>query len=452
MLNIILCLLFDIFILGPRYKRWKLFNRKPDIPLPQIVRSVNLIDAYEAARCFRAGEENQYNLTAIGCSFAPDDAGTLGTVGTFPYYLNNEERFRVPCGYVSMWDVHEDECEHNGIIFTYAVQPSPTFSQCGNVFCAVMNSFHGQLLVIGYDIEDDNKYFDAVPLSFTGGNLCGKTLFASVNHDYAVTLTNMKMQNDLDICNFAVWKVKENIIFKHRGMKKVADIVGHSVLGMFLCDASFSPDSKYFGLLISNDYFLLVNIFTKNCERINKLGALLECSVKSFCFDPKFRHEIIAIASEDNVYIVDVIVDDFAPITISIPTQEQISGVKHVTFSKDGNSLGICAGNGNALIYSSHKHYCLIHVLCPSGCREAVPNVFNLVNLCANRIAFSSSSEEVCIAYNNGYVCVWQLPRKLKLKDICRLKILCLYPMDFIESLDIPKKLKGFLKFEAIFS
>ena len=70
--------------------------------------------------------------------------------------------------YVSIWDMVEDECEHCGILFTYAVQPSPTFSHCGNAYCAVMNGTRGQLAVAGYTLEEGCKYFESTNLTFAG--------------------------------------------------------------------------------------------------------------------------------------------------------------------------------------------------------------------------------------------------------------------------------------------
>ena len=38
---------------GSRYKRWRLFERKPGIVVPQVVREVNLVEAYRCDRDFR---------------------------------------------------------------------------------------------------------------------------------------------------------------------------------------------------------------------------------------------------------------------------------------------------------------------------------------------------------------------------------------------------------------
>lgn len=413
------------------------------------MRYINLADAYQAAKTFRFTEQNPYALTAISCSFAPDDACTIGTVGTFPYFLLNTERFTVPCGYVSVWDTQHDECEHNGVLFTYAVQPSPTFSQCGNIYCAVMNSSHEQISFVGYDDEEDDKYFESAPLTFLGGNLCGKSLCARVNENVAVTITNMKMQNDLDVCNFSVWKVKPDLRFRHIWTKKVDEVIGCSGMRLYLLDAAFSPDSKCFGMLMTNDWFILVNVHTRLREVYMNLGAMLNCAVKLFTFDPKFGHGIIAVTTPRGVYVVNIFKDGGEAMAIEMPSEE--GGVINANFSKDGKLFAITLGNGSTLIYTTRSRYMITHVLCPSNCKDTFPTSFDFENVSANCVSFSSSSEEVTVAYSNGHVCIWQLPRRLSLKEICRMEVLCLYPMDLIDAMDIPQKLKRFLKFEPIF-
>lgn len=133
--------------------------------------------------------------------------------------------------------------------------------------------------------------------------------------------------------------------------------------------------------------------------------------------------------------------------------------IHHISFSKNGKYLSCCTGptSGTVLIYdaqppmhqNSHSMsttplYTLLYTLNVGLNERDGPLVSPLHALSSD---FSWTSEELLVSYSTGESRVWQFPRFMNLMDITRIAILSLVPEEAIEELQLPKKLKKYLRF-----
>ncbi|XP_057317032.1 uncharacterized protein LOC130658025 [Hydractinia symbiolongicarpus] len=423
-----------------RYKPWRLFKRRDAITLPKAVLKVDITES--------AGEtlsEEVENFSSICCNFAPDDNQIFTSLGTFNHYVRSG---RIPCGFLSVWEIDDGKIFDLGCMFTYAPVPYPLFSSCGNLCCAIMNGFQGQLSVVGYSYKDKEKLFGCTPLPCIGGNLCGKSICLVVDHTHAVTITDLKMQNKLVDCVFSMWKVQGNLMLKHFWMKKLDQICEHLSSGDYLMQCMFSPCSNYVALLMSDGHFTITDVC--DCEKkeftsrtVNLLPLIgVENRIKQkiiFSFNPFGSFQIILIGYNKTLFFINHTNAKVQKQHLNLLNDNEC--ITHVKYSNNGAFLAVCSSYAKVYIFSPLNEYNLLYVLSSFDVSEGVS---------ANYASFSSSSQELIVSSSAGLLTVWQLPRMTKLKEICRLKLLTCITRDDIENLDIPENLRQYLYFRHL--
>lgn len=479
----------NVYVLVPRYKKWRLCKRKKDVEIPANVLCVQTSDSFRSL-CDQDDEDggdgfirSVTNFTSLSCSFSPSDSTIFCSLGVFEHFVrrNDQGQYvtppRVSCGFVSIWDIesyqengyNDEDLEGVACMFTYSPVPYPAFSSCGNFICSVMNGYQGNLSLIGYYNEDEFKQFDTVDLTCRGGNLSGKTSCCLIGDKHALTVTDTIVTDGNFLkCELTVWKiVSRDLSLKHYWTRTMYGImselldseVNFQFRELLITECLFSPDLRYIGMLLSSTcpLFILIGIEEKTANIFINLRSLIEATrdpnatFPSFCFHPIFRNRFIAFSCKSKCYLADIYNPESYRCIVSLVDDkysDQVTPINHVTYSKNGEYFSVSTGSSTGstvCVYSTKRMYTLLYRLTPDLSSNMPVNSSLTRANCSN---FSPTSEELVVAYGDGAIRVWQLPRRLNLKELCRTRCLCLYERHFLEQDSrIPKQLKNYLFF-----
>lgn len=365
-------------------------------------------------------------------------------------------------------------------MFTYSPVPCPAFSSCGNFICSVMNGYQGNLSIVGYnydnDDEDEYKQYDTVALKCHGGNLSGKTFCCLIGDRHALSVTDKKQLNrgggggDFLHCELTVWKVVSRDLSLKRYWSRTLFRIFNELLdddddfllsgALHISECFFSSDKQNIGILFSNALFLLIGIEEKAGVLFVDLKSLLKVtpgnsvSFPSFCFHPLFRSRFVAFACTNKCYLTDIYRPESSYqsiVSIFSESDGSPGTVNHVTYSCNGEYFSVCTGRSTGscvYVYRTKNSYTLLFRLSPPDSSTNVVGADVSLLKASNCSQFSPTSEELIAAYSDGAVRVWQLPRRLNLKELCRIRCLCLFERSLLEhDSRIPKRLKNYLFF-----
>lgn len=432
---------------SPRFKKWeKNFHRFNLKSLPECT------SVFSFKNCFNddSGGEDQNLYSTFHCSFNITDSNILNVFGGFQYHLfpsESAEIRRLPCGYVCIWRL--DDSEEKGFVenvhFTYSGVPFPTWSVCGNVVCCIGNNSHNAVALLGYYYDEDyEKTFETIEVKCQNGNLSGRMKLISVHLEYAVTSTDMTLSGNLDDLYSSIWKVQTDnrLTLKHAWRKRFVDMFGWNQeldIDIYVICCHFSTDGGNVAFLMSNAHFFVLDLVAQSTifeGNFRELVGVQSGNVANFFYHPSFRSRFLSFGLQCKCYSLDITT---RRINCIINYEEPII-VSYTSYSKDGEFFSTCTlPLGIVFIHSTKERYLLLYKL------NAYPNLANPLKV--NCCDFSSSSDEVAVTYNNGDIRIWQLPRLLNLKLLCRICILRFVNGDDINCLSLPKKLKDFLRF-----
>lgn len=371
-----------------------------------------------------------------GCSFCPYDDNLLLTVVGYP----ND----ATAGYVQMWDL-EGEDEDNfakpipvsSNFFTYSPLPACQFSSNGDLVSAILNNGVGRLTVLAMTGEDELTPCNVL---CEGNNLLRgrvKCCVFSQDNRKAVTICNVALStfSHSSINEICIWRITSQ-----RSMKSVwrasCEVLCPEFSGnVHSCVLSPNGDylaiSSFFGQAVVLDCTIFDTVGHKSCKCFGKPDGPLMC-----LFNPRFACKLLFCHSNTWCCTQDFEVSLHDRSITSCIVEDDSVTANACTFSPDGEHFALALSNA-------------IVVICDADSLEMVfeikPSFSPLSELGAFSLAISRSCQELAVGYNDGYVCVWQLPPKLDLRHICRLLILKFIPAKKIPLLPLPEKLKSYL-------
>ena len=355
-----------------------------------------------------------------------------------------------------------------GCFFTYSPTPCPSFSSCGNFITSVLNSYLQNLTITGFIYDESQfKQYDAVTLKCHGGNLTGKTICFVISDHYSVSLNDRLQNGSIIPWELTMWKVSPStvdngLMLKHYWTRNIIELFsegnGNSfeVIGdVKLKQCLFSLDGKSVGLLFSTYTFISVSVEGRSVEAFIDLMDLIGvrndlASIPSFDFHPLFHKGYIVFAYNTKCYVTDIFTPQHRCHCVAQIPEENNGIVSHVTYSKDGRlfAMTTTCTDGIVFVFNTKGKYQLLYKLCQEFQLDRINHLSGVV---ANHSHFSWTSQELLTAYSNGSVRVWQLSRVMSLKEMCRVRCLCLFPRHMVESSSfIPKQLKNYLFFAPL--
>ena len=341
-----------------------------------------------------------------------------------------------------------DELMDSSWRFTYSALPPPTFSKCGKYFTTILNNgFNGVcILEILSDQDISNGDLDdliAIQCKGSKKMVTGRCKMFAIHDKYAVTVIDIDSSHNYVV---TIWRFdynsKNEPQLKFFWSKKMIELFpSNSEPFDLIIGHEFTDSGKYITFLLADGFYFMLDIEARNCVYSGHLPTLLENPNASqnimnithhvlsnqmhFIFG--FRNECLSVNPASNNTIECL---------IKLPTDQLITNVR---FSNTKELLSLCTGpEGNVLIYSV------------TGDRQC-NQLYNILDYGSTSTArhcdFSWTSEELLVSYQNGDYRIWQLPRRLKLKEIARIQILKLVRGCDIDQLLLPKSLKEYLFF-----
>ncbi|KAL5017522.1 hypothetical protein ScPMuIL_007111 [Solemya velum] len=209
-------------------------------------------------------------------------------------------------------------------------------------------------------------------------------------------------------------------------------------------ECMWSPDSKYLAVGSS-----LAVLFIMDCCQFTNIcnvfaDVIDDCTlstVHAFDFNPLYGHHILSVGGTDsNIYTIDVIEGKIIQKTES----HSKSMIDCIKYSPDGTTVAVAMGDFSIKLFDMHDCSPMFSIVVKDVCsttRQPTAGAYPAsIHLC-----FTKSGEELAVSSSDGYIRIWQLPRKLNLQYLCKMNILTLMPVNSLKKINLPKQLIHFL-------
>lgn len=376
----------------------------------------------------------------VGCSFCPYDDNLLLTVVGFGG--------RTTAGYVQMWDLEGENEESMAPFpvscnyFTYSPFPACQFSSNGGFVTAIINNGVGHLTIL--EMKEDDELAPC-NVHCKGNNLLRgrvKCCVLSQDNQKAVTISNVALStfNHDSINEVCIWRINSQ-----QSMKSVWQASCEVLCPEFrgnVHSCVLSPNSEYLAIsstlgqsiILDCNVFVTVSLTNLRCLALEAPVGPLTCQ-----YNPKFACKLLFCYGDTWCCLRDLEIGLHRQDAFSLIVEDQSVTANACAFASDGEHFAVALSNATV-------------VLCDADTLDKVFEVkpsFPLLTseLQAFSVAITRSCQELAVGYNNGYVCIWQLPARLHLKHLCRLVILKLISPDKIPLLPLPRKLISYLLF-----
>ena len=341
--------------------------------------------------------------------------------------------------------------------FSYALYLSPKFSTCGNIYSATINSGVDGLTLLGAKNLWKNSFAECKILNKSfSGNLCGKVLACLESNNIFLVLINYKMRNNLADCSLLYFKLKDDMSLRFIISISIKDLL--KPYEPFLNHWEISPNLRNVLMVLYDGSFFIVDLqsmkslFYGNISTIFS-GFSKERDYVNVIFHKNYKERCVIISHNNCVNSYDW--KNKRDISLHKFEDQTENYIKHLSMSMNQVLLAVSTYNGNVYVFDTNTNDLkLFYVL------NFTPNLLpqKLVNRVMNNSRnyvfsanFTMSSEELIVCYYSRLVMIWQLPKRLSLKDICRLKIRTLWSKYMIEEFfNIPNVLKDFLLFKPM--
>jgi len=452
---------------GSRYERlWKLPLRIENLsvvpkPILQITTS-----SYQLPLCCFISSINPNHFVVMVTRYNPvDDENRVPSSTVLTYKLNYKDTVLAPLQSDYSSDEYsdltpeytDDEIENFDFVgnkvldvkrifsqFTYSPIPHPKFTTCGEFFPSVFNSTYNQLILLG--LNNKSTAFGAMALPGSG-NLCGKILACINYNDLFIMLINYKMNNNLKECDLTVYKFKNNFSLRSQSKIKVEKLLNNIDNTLWLKDWYISPNMKKLLMVLNNGDLYMIDLVSKTCVLKSTVSAMFNSfdqdDINSFSamFHSVYEERMLITGSNSQLQLYDWWKKESLG-CISLPNNSKLT---HVSISTNHNRVSVCCRRGDVLIYALTATK--LKLLYNLTCKE----LFDGAHIYAYSAYFTPSSQEVCVSYLNSNVVIWQLARNISsLKEMCRLKVRCLFTKHEICKVNLPKVLLKYLLFEPM--
>lgn len=378
--------------------------------------------------------------TVQGCSFCPHDDNLLLTVTGF--------QSSITAGYVQMWDLNgfdEDNvtpCPVSCIFFTYSPLPACQFSSDGGFVTAILNNGVNRLSILAMDEDDE---LTPCNVKCEGKNLLTgrvKCCVFSQDNQKAVTVSTddstLRTFNRNNMTEICIWRRTSRRLMKSvwRGRCELLcpEFRGnvHSCVVSPNCDYVVISSDLGQSVILDCNGFDAVSPTNCTCVPLGEPVGPLTC-----LFNPKFTCKLLFCHNNTWCCLRDLEMGCHHQGVASYIVEDQSVTANACRFSLDGDLLAVALSNASV-------------VLCDARTLGKVFEIkpsFSLTQ--ASSLAITRSCQELAVGYNNGSVCIWQLPAKLLLKHLCRMVIIKLIPPNKIPLLPLPRKLKAYLLYKG---
>lgn len=207
----------------------------------------------------------------------------------------------------------------------------------------------------------------------------------------------------------------------------------------------WSPDSLYVAASISHGSLIVISRQTQTCvcdvfsDVIPDTGLSRQTT---FDFNPQSCHQVVAVGTRTRfLYIVNV--DDGTIISQT----EDVCGehaIDAVRYSVDGQLVGVTLRNFTFQLHDADT-CCTTYRFNMKDSLPSLQNPSSGPHPSIVALSFSSSGEQAVTSMADGFICFWQLPRKMNLQFLCKLRILTCVGLDRVSSLPLPPRMKDYL-------
>ena len=474
---------------------WQQFPRRNDVSLiPCVAAEIHVCDSTEDLKAINEGSL----LAVYGCTFSPGSDCLLSTVSVMKHNLFHQGGLQqillsdsVPtAGFVSVlflekeeigkpaaicsagyeWNQDRSQISYESCsptLFTYSPKPCCSFSPDGEVITIILNSGKESLELVSREKEmegdmtsdandsdnddDDDEFIWFSPTRFYPcgrgrTTLCGRVLCATFSpcgtKIATVSRVSLSTHRNRDVHELCMWDTtREN---KIRSIWCGSCEVMHDRFHGTITSCKFSPDSKTMGVTSNHgdSVFVLVQSgeLYATVDHTKNLHARM--SPSDFDFDPTKHNTLAMVWRHDQLKIVKLHQNSFEEVFAYNPPDDH-PFCNCVKYSLDGTLLAIGTITGCVMLFDPATGSC-------NSTLDIASEITEINDMIVFDICFSRSCQEIAAAYNDGYVRVWQLPRKLNLQHICRLAVLQTTPANKIASLPVPKHLQSYLLYDYV--
>lgn len=373
----------------------------------------------------------------LNCQFVPNDDSSLITTSS-AYHLRNGMSSvfvkNVPKGRICTFYFEPSKLSYD-IINRSQSATCPKIQIHPDSFCIFFLGLNEISFLHRNDVldihnkalEHHGRLYRSFAMSPDGRRTC---ILARHGQDYDLIIFGI---NAITYCDLTIHCSKLNKDF--RGTSVRTELV----------DCKWSPDSSYVGASISTGYLLVFDI--KAGEMVcSVFPDILDdsslSSVSAFDFDPRSCKQIIAVGSTDgHLYIVNLSDGD----VVCKSECNKRDTIDTVQYNPEGNIVGIALRSCKIILYDSCSCNCIFAIDMVNSCPELnnLPSQGN--NPVIMRLDFTRSGEQLATCCCDGNIRIWQLPKFINLKFMCKLKILSLVSQGEIKWLPLPGTIKDYL-------
>ncbi|XP_052098116.1 uncharacterized protein LOC127732946 [Mytilus californianus] len=378
------------------------------------------------------------NYWWINCQFVPNDDTTL-MVTSSVYILrggmSNVQVRNIPAGKVCKFSLESNgiRCE---LVKTTGSGTWPKLQVHPDSFYICYLDIHQ--VKFFHSITDSGisskaldphfRQYRSFALSPNGKQMCILARNGKTDYDLVIYGVNVYSHPD---CTIQCSKINKDF----RGTPTRTDLV----------DCKWSMDSRKVAISISTGYVMIIDITSKDIVCNIFPDILDDCSLSSvsaFDFDPRSCCQIMAVGTSDG-YLHIVNIEDKDIICKSDCYKQDSIDV--VMYTPEGNILVIALHSFSLHLYNSYTCDLVYTINMIDSCPE-LDSILSSGNYpFITSMDITRSGEQLATCCSDGYIRVWQLPPKLNLKFICKLRILSLVFQGDIKHLPLPHALKDYL-------
>lgn len=298
--------------------------------------------------------------------------------------------------------------------------------------------FVGRGCVRVVDTYNNDRYVkdDAVrPVSY-------KCCSFSPDGVYLAVLYRVQCYFELEISRLDIRLLRENTIVCHnvcpsfKGTRAYTEQV----------ECQFSPDSSLIALSHSEGILFTVNKrdLSLHCQLFPGVGLDVSLSnERSYDFDPTSGHGFLAAGGNNgHIFLIDT---DACEVLYEDDLKINAETIECVKYSPIGDCLAIAISDFTIHLFSPHSRQITMtlggQAACPGiqvqACTGCLPVVI--------RMSFDRSGEHLAVSSTDGQVRIWQLPIKMDLRYLCKLRIQQCCSVTNIKMLPLPNSVIKYL-------
>ena len=341
--------------------------------------------------------------------------------------------------------------------FSYALYLSPKFSTCGNIYSAAINSGVDGLTLLGAKNLWENSFAECKILNKSlSGNLCGKVLACLESNNIFLVLINYKMRNNLADCSLLYFKLKDDMSLRFINSVTIKDLL--KPYEPFLNHWEISPNLRNVLMILYDGSFFIIDLQSMKSSFYGNISTIFsgfskERDYVNVIFHKNYKERCVIISHNNSVSSYDW--KSKRDICLHKFEDQTENYIKNLSMAMNQALLAVSTYNGNVYTFDiTTTDLKLLYILSftPNLLPQKLLN--RVINNSRNYVFsanFTISSEELIVCYYSRLVMIWQLPKRLCLKEICRLKVRTLWSKDVIEEFsNIPNVLKDYLLFKPM--